>query len=121
MTQLRGRGWREGCWALVAMAALGTAAPAGAIQVFRASFEGEADVKVYVTDSALEADCVIFEASYLEQAGGRLDMWFWQRDRSQADLVIYLTDTDTLAVRRIHFTRDPAEALCRIDWYASRQ
>ena len=100
---------------LCAAIALLTAAPVGAVKVYKERSEGLADVKVYETSSEGLADCIIYVTSSEGLASGNAK-WYYVSSEGLADIKIYFTSSEGLADKKIYFTKSEGLAKCDVDW-----
>jgi len=89
--------------------------PVPAVNVYKASSEGLADVKVFVTDSAGQADCVIYEAASEGLATGNAK-WYYVDSAGLADVNVYFTSSSGQADKTVFFTKSQGLAKCDVDW-----
>lgn len=100
---------------LCAAIVLLTAAPAGAVKVYKERSEGLADVKVYETSSEGLADCIIYVTTSEGLASGDAK-WYFVSSEGLADVKIYFTSSEGLADKKVYFTKSEGLAKCDVDW-----
>ena len=69
-----------------------------------------AQVTVFITDDAQQADLHVFRVDYKKDSKGNHGHWYFQDALTYADVKVYFTDTAAAAELLIYFVDSPTQA-----------
>jgi len=89
---------------------------ANAQNVFIADYQSEADVSLFETKNAADADIIVYKVRYKSDANAEKGLWHIEHYRSLADWKVYWTKYEAEASCKVYFV-DYANQAQRNDCY----